>query len=144
MKQRLFTDMNVSPTEALLRRGLGTAMDFYHGFVSKAAEYRRQWQYSRGNGWIMKVDDTRKALFYLTPMEEGVEISLTVRDTERAELLRSDVLDRIHSQLVSATKYSEGYALRFDVDTLEQYRPVIDLLTQLIAMRTAAQKPSRK
>ncbi len=144
MKQRLFTDMNVSPTEALLRKGLGPAMDYYHGFVSKAADYRRQWQYSRGNGWIMKVDDTRKALFYLIPLQDGLEISLTVRDAERAALLNSENLGKLHPQLDAATKYSEGYALRFDIEDLAQYRPVIELLSELIAMRTAAAKPPQK
>jgi hypothetical protein len=144
MKQRLFTDMNESPTEALLRKGLGPAMDYYHGFVSKAADFRRQWQYSRGNGWIMKVDDTRKALFYLTPLQEGLEISLTVRESERDALLKSDALDKLHSQLMSATRYSEGYALRFDVESLDQYRPVMSLLTELIAIRSIPAKSSRK
>jgi len=40
--------------------------------------------YSRGNGWILKVADMEKALYYLIPLVDGIEISLTIRDSERA------------------------------------------------------------
>ena len=71
MKRRLFTDANVSPTEALLRKQLGGAITYYMSILAKSGDYRKQWQYSRGNGWILKVDDMRKALYYLIPAGGG-------------------------------------------------------------------------
>ena len=144
MKRRLFTDADVTPTEALLRKGLGTAMDYYYGIVAKAADYRRQWQHSRGNGWILKVDDTRKALFYLVPLEDGIEVSLTVRDAERQEFLKDKELEDLQPQLEGATKYSEGYALRFDIETAAQYAPVVLFLTRLMEMRQAGKTVAGK
>ena len=45
MKKRLFTDEDTTPTEALLRKELGSAMDYYAGILAKSGNYRKQWQY---------------------------------------------------------------------------------------------------
>lgn len=137
MKKRLFTDMNVVPTEALLRRQLGTAMNYYMGIMSKSGGYRRQWQYSEGNGWILKVADNYKALYYLIAFEEGIEISLTVRGGERADFLKNAELAELYPQLESATKYPGGYALRFEVESSEGCKSVGSFLTELIRMRSS-------
>jgi hypothetical protein len=137
MKRRLFTAADVTPTEALLRKGLGTAMDYYYGIVSKAGDYRKQWQYSRGNGWILKVDDTRKALYYLTPLEDGIEVSLTVREAERELFLKDEELKELQPLLEGATRYPEGFALRFDIESAAQYAPVARFLTRLMEARHA-------
>jgi hypothetical protein len=136
MKRRLFTDANVSPTEALLRKQLGSAINHYLSLMAKSGDYRKQWQYSRGNGWILKVDDMRKALYYLIPLEEGIEISLTVRDGERASFLGNKELEYLYPQLESATKYSEGYALRFDIESQADCTAVTRFLQELMKMRS--------
>jgi hypothetical protein len=138
MKRRLFTDLEVTPTEALLRKQLGRAMNFYASIVAKSGDYRRQWQYSRGNGWILKVDDMRKALFYLIPLEEAIEISLTVRDNERAEFMRNEEFKTLQPQFEVATKYSEGYALRFGIESSEECKSVTKFLTSLMKMRSSS------
>jgi hypothetical protein len=137
MKRRLFTDANVSPTEALLRKQLGGAISHYLSFMAKSGDYRKQWQYSRGNGWILKVDDMRKALYYLIPLEEGIEISLTVRDSERASLLANKDVEYVYPQLESATKYAEGYALRFDIESTADCNAVTRFLQELMKMRAS-------
>jgi len=137
MKRRLLTDANVAPTEALIRKQLGNAMDFYVGIISKSGDYRKQWQYSRGNGWILKVDDMHKALYYLIPFDGGIEISLTVRDGEKADFLKDKELEKLYPQLESATKYSEGYALRFEIESSEDCKTVRKFLSKLIKMRSS-------
>ena len=137
MKKRLFTDANVSPTEALLRKQLGSAINYYMSILSKSGDYRKQWQYSRGNGWILKVDDMRKALYYLIPLEEAIEISLTVRDSERASFLSNKEVEYLYPQLTAATKYSEGYALRFGIESAEEYKAVTRFLLTLMKMRSS-------
>ncbi len=137
MKRRLFTDADVTPTDALLRKYLGSAISYYTAIISKSGDYRRQWQYSRGNGWILKVDDMRKALYYLIAFDEGIEISLTVREAERAELLKNEKLEKLSPQLESASKYSEGYALRFGVESSAECQSVIEFLTELMKMRSS-------
>ena len=105
--------------------------------LAKSGDYRKQWQYSRGNGWILKVDDMRKALFYLIPFDGGIEISLTVRDAERARFLKSEAQQKLLPQLESATKYSEGYALRFGIESQAECRSVTKFLMALMQMRSA-------
>jgi hypothetical protein len=143
MKRRLFTDANVTPTEALLRKQLGTAMDYYVSILAKSGDYRKQWQFSRGNGWILKVDDMRKALFYLIPFDGGIEVSLTVRDGERESFLKSEELESLFPQLESATKYSEGYALRFGIESPAECRSVSKFLAALMQMRPASRPLTR-
>jgi hypothetical protein len=111
-------------------------MDYYLGIISTSGKYRKQWQFNRGNGWILKVDDMRKALYYLIAFEDGVEVSLTVRESERDELLKSKELREVHQQLESGTKYSEGYALRFGVESLGECRSVTKFLTHLMKIRS--------
>ncbi len=128
--------MDVTPTDSLLRKKLGAAMDYYVGIVSTSGRYRKQWQFNRGNGWILKVDDMRKALYYLIAFEDGVEVSCTVRESEWVELLNCEDLREVHAQLESGTKYSEGYALRFGVESAGECKSVSKFLTQLIRMRS--------
>ena len=137
MKRRLFTDADITPTEALLRKQLGTAMEYYMTIVAKSGEYRKQWHYSRGNGWILKVDDMHKALYYLIAFDEGIEISLTVRDGERTTFLKSKELEGLRPQLEAATKYSEGYALRFEIENATECKSVTKFLAELMKMRSA-------
>jgi hypothetical protein len=118
MKTRLFTDMNVVPTDALLRKQLAAAFQYYEMILQASGGFRRQWQFSRGNGWLLKVDDTRKALYYLIAFEDGIEISMTVRDAERQHFVASQKYEKLQTQLEAATKYPEGYALRFGIETL--------------------------
>jgi hypothetical protein len=144
MKKRLFVDADTAPTEALLRKQLGKAMDFYAAILQTSGEYRKQWQYSRGNGWLLKVDDMRKAMYYLIAFDEGIEISLTVRDHERAEFLGNDAFHQLRPQLDRGTKYPEGYALRFEIETPAECASVARFLTELMRIRSAKGIPEAK
>jgi len=116
MKRRLFTDADLAPTDYLLEKHLGKAMLFYRTIIAASGNYRRQWQFNRGSGWILRVHDTYKPVYYLIAFDEGIEISLTVRDSEREGFLKCVGLEASYPQLESGTKYSEGYALRFEIE----------------------------
>ena len=142
MKRRLFIDADTPPTEALLRKQLGRAMEFYSAILQVSGDYRKQWQYSRGNGWLLKVDDMRKALYYLIAFDEGIEVSLTVRDSERAELAANPSFESLRGQLEMGTKYPEGYALRFEIESAAACADVARFLTELVRLR-ASREPVR-
>ena len=135
MKRRLFTDADVTPTEALLRKHSESALEYYRNIIGTSGDYRKQWQYSRGNGWILKIDDMRKALYYLIAFDEGIEISLTVRDEERAAFLKNKECEDLYPQLEAATKYSEGYALRFEVESAVECKSVMKFLSEPMKVR---------
>jgi len=144
MKRRLFTDAHVIPTEALLRKELGKAMMYYRIIVDTSSDYRKQWQYSRGNGWILKVDDMHKALYYLIAFDQGIEISLTVRDKEREAFLRNKECEKLYAQLEAGTKYSEGYALRFEVESAAECKSVVQFLSELMKVRPVSRMLTEK
>ena len=135
MKRRLFTDADVTPTESLLRKHSESAFDYYRSIIGTSGEYRKQWQYSRGNGWILRIDDMRKALYYLIAFDGGVEISLTVRDEERAAFLKNKECENLYPELEAGTKYSEGYALRFEIESTEECKSVMKFLPELMKVR---------
>ena len=137
MNKRLFTDEDITPTETLLRKQLGYGMDYYIRILSKSGEYRKRWHFSRGNGWILKVADMHKALYYLIPVENGIEISLTIRDGERTDFLKNEDFGMLCPQLESETKYPEGYALRFGVGNSLECESASKFLSKLITMRAA-------
>ena len=142
MKRRLFIDADTPPTEALLRKQLGNAMEFYSAILQVSGDYRKQWQYSRGNGWLLKVDDMRKALYYLIAFDQGIEISLTVRDSERSEFAANPAFETLRGQLELGTKYPEGYALRFEIESAAACADVARFLMELIRLR-ATREPAR-
>ncbi len=135
MKRRLFTDSSVFPTENLLRKQSESALGYYHSIVGTSGEYRKQWQYSRGNGWILKVDDMRKALYYLIAFDGGIEVSLTVRNEERASFLENKECEDLHSQIEAGTKYPEGYALRFEIESPAECKSVMKFISELKKVR---------
>ncbi len=137
MNRRLFTDENVTPTEALLQKQLGPGMDYYIRILSKTGDYRKRWCYSRGNGWILKVEDKQRTLYYLIPLRDGIEISLTIRDDEMAYFLKYGKFGLQCQELVSAIKYSAGYALRFGIANSMEYASAAKFLSKLMTMRAA-------
>jgi hypothetical protein len=144
MNRRLFTDQDVNPTDTLLRKQLGTAIAYYTAILETSGDFRKQWQFSNGNGWLLKVHDTRKALYYLIVIEDGIVITLTVRDSERETFLNNEDLKDLRTELESATKYSEGYALRFEIKSEEKCRLVAKFLIALIKERMSKQVSAQK
>jgi hypothetical protein len=141
MKKRLFTDSDIEPTDYLLEKHLGTAMHFYRRILEASGNCRRQWQFNRGNGWILKVHDAYKPLYYLIAFDEGIEISLTVRESEREDFLTSLGLEKSYPQLASGTKYSGGYALRFEIENDVDCSSASHFLAHLMKTRMPSKRP---
>jgi len=131
----LFTDFDVEPTDYLLEKHLGSAMRFYRAIGAISTTYRRQWQFNRGNGWILRVHDISRALYYLIAFDEGIEISLTVRDAEREALLKHAGLEELYPQLLAGTPYPGGYALRFEIENDAACGSVCRFLAHLMKTR---------
>jgi hypothetical protein len=73
----------------------------------------------------------------MIPMDDGIEISLTIRDAEREDFLKNEKFGKLCRQLESATKYSEGYALRFGIGNSPDCASAADFLSELMTMRAA-------
>jgi len=142
MKKRLFTDSETEPTDYLLEKQLGKAIHFYRRIVGASGNCRRQWQFNRGNGWILKVHDAYKPMYYLIAFDEGIEISLTVRDIEREDFLKNTELEASFPELADGKKYSGGYALRFEIENEADCSSASRFLENLMKTRMPMAKPS--
>jgi hypothetical protein len=119
-------------------------MEYYQGIMSTSINYLKRWQFNHGNGWILRVDDNRSAIYYLAAFEDGIEISLTVRDHEKADFLVNNEIQDVHPQLISGTKYAGGYALRFPIKSAHECSSVERFLRTLIDVRSKEIKVEKK
>jgi hypothetical protein len=100
-----------------------------------ANSFLRDWNFSKASGWMLKVHDKKKALFYLIPLKNEFKISMAIRENERKSFLKDNELEVIHNMITSAKKYKEGYALRFDVKNNEDFKIIKLLIEKLIDIR---------
>ena len=140
---RPFRDPKREPTEAEVVAALQRAAPMYRALTKQSATFERQWVHSKAGGWMLKVHDGQKALFYLVPLVGSFRVSLTVRPAERDALLADARVAEIHRQLRDAKKYAEGHALRFDVADRTAATTVGELLARIIELRTPATKRRR-
>jgi len=73
--------------------------------------FSKDWNFSKSSGWMLKVHNKRKALFYIIPMRNDFKVSMAIRKNELSKFLKDVELKNIHNNLLSAKKYSEGFAV---------------------------------
>jgi hypothetical protein len=135
MQERPFSSKLPEPTPDGLKKVLGGVFFKYDQLIRLADKFSSEWHYSPSGGWINKIADSKKVLFYLVPLYEEFLISLTVRENEREKLLKDKGIDLHHDQLKQAKKYSEGYAMRFTVSDKESFSSAALFIRKLIALR---------
>ena len=136
MENRPFTDKGPKPSEPALQTALGSAYTCWQKLLALASAYSQEWTFTKSSGWILKVYDRKKALFYLIPSSGAFKISLAIRESEREAFLGDEGLGNLHAQLLSAKKFIEGFALQFTLAGLDELPPLELLIGKLIAMRS--------
>ena len=137
MADRPFMDPSAEPAESALESVLSDAYPRYCRLLELADGCGRSWGYGRSGGWMLKVFDRQKALFYLIPLRGGFKVSLTVRETEHDQLLADDELAALHGALASAKKYPEGFAMAFEAGQAGNSPELEPFMRKLIALRKA-------
>ncbi|TDR18468.1 DUF3788 family protein [Marinicella litoralis] len=135
MNKRPFADKLIKPTEDSLNRILGKVYAIYLELNERTFGFKKSWRFSPSSGWMQKVHDGKKALYYLIPLNDSFSVSLAVQEKEKMRLLADQAILPMHEQLKNSKRYSEGYALRFSVDNLHSFLPCINLINKLAAMR---------
>jgi hypothetical protein len=133
--ERPFLDASIKPVELAVAAALGSTHARYRSILELADGFAEEWTFNRSSGWMLKIHDGRKALVYLIPLNDAFRMSLAIREAERDELLREADLAPVHEKLASAKKYSEGFALQFDVDSEMDFGPVESFVGRLISLR---------
>lgn len=135
MNKRPFLDKANKPTEQSIQSTLGSMFNYFQKIIGLTNSYSQEWTFTKSSGWMLKIYDRKKALLYLIPLKEGFKISLTIREGERNAFLRDDELEGMHDKISSSKKYSEGFALQFDVANKNDFQPSELFITKLIAIR---------
>lgn len=97
--------------------------------------FLKDWNFSKSSGWMLKVHNTKKTLFYVIPLNNEFKISMAIRENERNAFLEDNELKSIYNMLKSSKKYREGYALRFEVKDDENFQVLKLLIQKLIDIR---------
>ena len=132
---RPFKEQSPKPSAELLEKALGKTFPFYEALLQLTGHFSAEWNHSKTSGWMLKVSDRKKALFYLVPLENGFRVNLTVREAEKAMLLKEKSLSGLHEQLFGAKKYAEGFLLQFAVTDRKSAKILLDFLGKLVEIR---------
>jgi hypothetical protein len=135
MAERFFSDESTKPDENNLKTVLGDVYKEYKSIMEISDFFFKDWNFSKSSGWMLKVHDKKKALFYLIPLKQEFKISMAIRGPERETLLGDAELEKIHQIILSAKKYREGFVIRFSSHDKE-YETFIKLIRKLIILRT--------
>ena len=136
MEKRPFLDKNSKPTEQMLQSKFGETYTYYENLMKISGSFSQDWNFSKSSGWMLKVHDKKKALFYLIPLENEFKISMAIRENEKKAFLDHDEFKTIHDMINSAKKYREGYALQFNIKDKEDFEMVASLIERLIVLRS--------
>jgi len=135
MEEKIFMDKQQKPEEQTLKCALGDVFELYETLNVITQKYKKDWGFTKSGGWMLKVADSKKALFYLIPMKNEIKISMAIRESERDELLKGETFSMYNEMLLSAKKYTEGYALQFLLNSQEDFKDFESLLRALMSMR---------
>lgn len=137
METRPFFEKTNEPNPQTLRDALGDSIALYEALIYLTARYSLalDWSHSKQSGWMLKVHDKKKALLYIIPLIGGFRVSLTLRESEREVLMQNSTLAALHADMEAAKKYSEGYALVFEIRDSGSYARLLALLEEIMRLR---------
>ena len=135
MNEHPFLDKSNKPTELNLQFALGSMFTYFKKVVELASSYSQEWSFTKSSGWMLKMYDRKKALLYLIPLNNGFKISMAIRESERKIFLSDKELETMHDKILSSKKYTEGFALQFDIANKNDFQSLELFIRKLIAIR---------
>jgi hypothetical protein len=138
MTMKPFSDKKLPPAPDQLKKTFGKVREYYQELMTLSAAYTAKWNFSVQSGWMLKVADSKKALFYLIPHEREFQLNLTFRETELGSLLSDKRLASLKNEMLAAHKFTEGYVMRFLVTDAASAHPAIAFITRLVELRKGA------
>ncbi|MCP4121037.1 MAG: DUF3788 family protein [Bacteroidetes bacterium] len=124
-----------NPTNENLKKVLGKLFRSYNILDGYSSEYKKEWNFYTRSGWLQKVHDGKKALYFLIPKEKSFLVNFTMREEERTEFMNQDELADVHELLANARKYPEGFAFSCLINDETSFSSFIKLMQKLIEKR---------
>jgi hypothetical protein len=134
MEERVFIEKQPKPAEESLLNAFGESYRYFKCLMDISESYNKDWNFSKTSGWMLKVHNNKKALFYVIPLKNEFKISMAIRENELNTLLKDNDLKKIHQRLLDTKKYREGFAIRFKSDD-KDYKYLEHLIRKLISIR---------
>lgn len=135
MRPNAFTDGEAIPDDISLEKALGPVFRDYTDLMRLCAGWRFAWRHGKSSGWLLKVHDGRKALFWLSPLEGGFRLNFALREKERKTLLSAKLRKTWKADLQGAQKFPEGYAFRIEIVTRPQYKEARKIVSAVMEAR---------
>jgi hypothetical protein len=135
MEGKIFLNELNKPTEETLHLALDKVYSHYKKIMKTVSDFSNEWIYTKGGGWMLKIYDKKKALFYVVPLTNAMKISLAVREEEKKIFIVDDELKFYHSILRNAKRYAEGFALQINISDENGYKMFNQFITKLIKLR---------
>ena len=120
MEERLFTDKNKKPNNAILKEELGRSFGCWeetkkilekdHGKLIEEWKY-----YGQKYGWSMKYLYKKRNLFFFSAQRKYFQLGFMFGDKAAAAIEKSDLPEEYKEQLRVAKKYVEGRVLRLNI-----------------------------
>ena len=136
MEERPFIEKSIKPTDQTIHAALRSTYIYYKNVVDLASSFSQEWTFSKSSGWMLKVYDRNKALYYLIPLNDSFIISLAIRKDEQEAFLRDDELKLLHEKISSSKKYLEGFALQFEIANKNEFQSLELFIRKLMPLRT--------
>jgi hypothetical protein len=135
MEDRPFKDNKLKPDAEKLKPVLNKVFQHYNKLLNLTENFKHDWNFSKSSGWMEKVHDGKKALYYLIPLNDSFKISLAIRESEKEALLADKSLKEFHAILNEAKKFSEGYNIQFMIEDKKSYDSLAEFIKKLVSFR---------
>ncbi|HSP86782.1 MAG TPA: DUF3788 family protein [Ignavibacteriaceae bacterium] len=133
MSTNIFTDKTIKPDDKKLLEALGKLYNLKEElFKSIGKEYNpvvEEWKYyGQKIGWTLKLFYKKRNLFFLTAYEKYFLVSFVFGDKAISVIEKSNLPEKIISELQSAKKYAEGRGLRIEVKNKNDIKNILKLV----------------
>jgi hypothetical protein len=133
MALSIFEDKSDMPDYDGLLKVLGNSFKFWNEIKNYVyQEYpsaSEEWKHSGKNyGWGFRLKDKKRAIIYLTPLENSFFASLVFGEKATKEALAADISEDIKEIINSAKVYAEGRGFRILVDRFDLIDEIIKLI----------------
>ncbi len=133
MAVSMFDDKSTKPDEKSLKRSLGETYTVWQTIDEHLRdEYGNissEWKhYSKKSGWVLKVVQKKRAIFYLIPQKGHFDVSFVFGDKAVAAAEKSTLPKKMLEKLRNARRYVEGRGLRVPIESSRALKSVKTLV----------------
>jgi len=133
MARSIFNDKAIKPTDDSLKGVLGEMISLWKEFRNylddEYGNIHEEWKfYGQKSGWILKVIQKKRNLFFFTPLDEYFAIAFVFGDRAVDAVEKSDLPEGIITSLKNARKYMEGRGIQIEVKSPEDIENIKKLV----------------